>query len=176
MIISLAWSTIVGLMGLEDERPWGSFFLQYLWEFALGMWIAKRCMVGKGNGYNIMNIDHFRWYWLIVGAIGGMGLSAIMAWNGGILKLYNDIPSLIGYLSVALFVYKIGLKVINKFFEWANRFSYELYLVHSLVYMIAAYVLSYTMPVGAVLVICFVAAYVVAYGYKQFLLIIGLSI
>ena len=175
LIISLVWSTMVGFLGLEEERPWGSFFLQYLWEFALGMWIAGRCMDRKGSGLNIMNIDSYRWYWLIFGAIGGMGVSAMMAWNGGILKLYNDIPSLIGYLSVAFIIYKLSLSAINTFFEWANGFSYELYLVHSLVYVIAAYALSQTMPIGVVLASSFVAAYVVAYEYKQFLLIIGLS-
>ena len=31
LIISLSWSTFVGLNGLFDERVWNSFFLQYLW-------------------------------------------------------------------------------------------------------------------------------------------------
>lgn len=49
LAISLAWSTVVGVLGYEEMRPWGSFFLQYLWEFCLGMWIAERCMKEDGR-------------------------------------------------------------------------------------------------------------------------------
>lgn len=166
LLISLVWSTVVGVLGLEEERPWGSFFLQYLWEFGLGMWIAERCMMSDGKGERIMNIKNYRWWWLIIGAAGGMGLSAFMAWNGGILKLYNDIPSLVGYLSVALLIYKIGVKVVNKFFEWANSFSYELYLLHSLVFVVMGSVVVSRIPLTARLIVCLVAAYVVAYGSR----------
>lgn len=165
-VISLLWSTIVGVHGLEEERPWSSFFLQYLWEFGLGMWIAERCMMADGRGKMLMDIRNYRWSWLLAGAVGGMGLSALMAWNGGILKLYNDIPSLIGYLSVALLIYKVGIKVVNRFFEWANSFSYELYLLHSLVFVVTTYLLASVLPVYARLFIAFVAAYLLAYGYK----------
>ena len=41
-------------------------------------------------------------------AVVGMTLTGIMAWNGGFLKLYNDIPSLLAYLSVLLLIYKLG--------------------------------------------------------------------
>lgn len=125
--------------------------------------------MADGRGRMLMDIRNYRWWWLLSGAVGGMGLSALMAWNGGILKLYNDIPSLAGYLSVALLVYKMGLKVVNRLFEWANRFSYELYLVHSLVFVIAAYLLAAILPVPALLAVKFVAAYAVAYGYKWIL-------
>ena len=163
LILSLLWSTIVGLLGLEEERPWGSFFLQYLWEFGLGMWIAKRIYEGRDK---MVEMKEMKWRWLLLGAIGGMGLSAFMAWNGGLLKLYNDIPSLIGYLSVALLIYKVGIKVVNRFFEWANCFSYELYLIHSLVYAIVAYMVAGKMPLYLMLVVSFIAAYVVAYVYR----------
>lgn len=106
---------------------------------------------------------------LLAGAVGGMGLSALMAWNGGILKLYNDIPSLAGYLSVALLIYKAGVKVVNRLFEWTSGFSYELYLVHSLVFVVVAYLLAAILPVPVLLAVKFVAAYAVAYGYKRIL-------
>lgn len=165
LVISLLWSTTVGISGFEEERPWGSFFLQYLWEFELGMWIAERCM--KAGGEKFMDVCTYKWWWLLLGAIGGMGLSAFMAWNGGILKLYNDIPSLVGYLSIALLIYKVGVMVVNRFFEWANGFSYELYLVHSLVFTIVAYYAADNIPIVLLLLVSFVAAYVVAYLYRM---------
>lgn len=175
-VISLLWSTIVGVHGLEEERPWSSFFLQYLWEFGLGMWIAERCMMADGRGKMLMEIQNFRWWWLLSGAVGGMGLSALMAWNGGMLKLYNDIPSLIGYLSVAMLIYKAGIKVVNKFFEWSNSFSYELYLVHLLMYAVVANLLASLIPIQTLMVIQFVGAYVVAYGFYWILGKLRLSV
>lgn len=169
LLMSLVWSTVVGVYGLQEERPWGSFFLQYLWEFGLGMWIAERCMMIGKKGECIMNIKTYRWLWLIIGAVGGMGLSAFMAWNGGVLKLYNDIPSLVGYLSVALLIYKAGVKVVNRFFEWTNSFSYELYLVHELVFGVVAYSIVSRLSQSALLVVEFVVAYMFAYGYKWLL-------
>lgn len=164
IVISLLWSTFVGILGLEEERPWGSFFLQYLWEFGLGMWIAEKCVeAGKGN--ILMDINSYKW-WLILGAIAGMGMSAAMAWNGGFLKLYNDMPSLMGYLSIALLIYKIGVKPVNRFFEWANSFSYELYLLHSLVFAVVTFCLESTTPLLILLVLSFVTAYILAYGYN----------
>ena len=167
LAISLMWSTVVGVLGLEEERPWGCFFLQYLWEFGLGMWIAEKIFNGYGEKY--MDGSGLRWWWLLVGTVGGMGLSAFMAWNGGLLKLYNDIPSLIGYMSVALLVYKMGIKLVNRFFEWANCFSYELYLVHSLVFAVIAFSLKGIVPVYLLLGFSLLLAYAVGYGYSRLL-------
>ena len=41
LIVSLLWSTSVGLLGYAEERVGNSFFLQYLWEFCLGMKMAE---------------------------------------------------------------------------------------------------------------------------------------
>ena len=131
------------------------------------MWIAERCVMADGRGEKMMEIQTYKWWWLILGAAGGMGLSAFMAWNGGILKLYNDIPSLVGYLSAALLIYKIGIKVVNKFFEWANSFSYELYLIHMFVYAVSAYTMALYVPLAIRLTISFVFAYIVAWVYKK---------
>ena len=162
----------MGLLDLEENRPWASFFLQYLWEFGLGMWIAESCMMSDGKEQRIMDIKSYRWWWLVLGAIGGMSLSALMAWNGGVLKLYNEIPSLIGYLSIALLIYKTGVKMANQFLEWTNSFSYELYLVHSIVFVLVGYLLTSSIavfPISALLTIKFVIAYIVAYVYNWFL-------
>ena len=167
LVISLLWSTTVGLLGLEAERPWGSFFLQYLWEFGLGMWIAERYMIDEERGKKLMDIRSYRLWWLLVGAVGGMGLSAYMAWNGGLLKLYNDIPSLFGYLSVALIIYKVKVWFVNHFFEWASDFSYELYLMHMLVYAVSAYMMALYVPIAIRLTISFLFAYFVSWVYKK---------
>ena len=75
LLTSLLWATIVGWLGYEDYRPWGSFFLQYLWEFALGMWLAEKVkMEGwtEGRMKSKLKIWH-----ILLGMIAGMGLSAM---------------------------------------------------------------------------------------------------
>ncbi len=166
LVISLAWSTFVGIMGLEEMRPYGSFFLQYLWEFGLGMWIAEQYVQKDYFGKPWMVVKSLRWWWLILGAGVGMGLSSFMAWNGGILKLYNDIPSLLGYLSLALIVYKLGVVTVNRFFEWTNDFSYELYLLHTLVYAVVAILIGGKIPLLLLWAVSLLAAYFVAYCYR----------
>lgn len=38
---SILWWLATTIFGLNVERIWASFFLQYLWEFALGMMVAE---------------------------------------------------------------------------------------------------------------------------------------
>ena len=134
LLISILWATLVGWLGYEDYRPWGSFFLQYLWEFALGMWIAEKVKNSEWTEDKMMK--SLKIWHLILTMCAGMGLSALMAWNGGILKLYNDIPSLVGYASILLIVYKIGIKWVNCFFSYTSKIGYEWYLVHSLTFIV----------------------------------------
>lgn len=162
--ISLSWSTLVGVLGYEDMRPWGSFCLQYLWEFCLGMWIAELIQKGKD-----LDVQKCKWWWLMTSAVVGMTLTGIMAWNGGFLKLYNDIPSLLAYLSVLLLIYKLGGGFINKFFIWTSGFGYELYLVHSLVFVIVSSLLKDLFPVYVLICVSLLTAYIVGYGYSYFL-------
>ena len=122
--------------------------------------------MAEGIGEKLMDIRIYQWRWLMLGAAGGMGLSAVMVWNGGVLKLYNDIPSLLGYLSVALLVYKTEIKMVNRFFEWANSFSYELYLIHSLVFTVIAYMVADKLATYLVLIVSLVTAYIAAYYYR----------
>lgn len=130
LLISLLWATFTTLMGLDDERVWNSFFMQYLWEFVLGMWLAsvyfehpEKLKLPK------MSI-------LVVAMVVGLGLTGLSSFAGDIWKSYNNIPSLVGYMSMVLIIYKIGVKPINRFFEYTNKVSYEWYLIHILIFSI----------------------------------------
>lgn len=41
LVISTMWATLVVILHKESLRIWNSFFLQYLWEFMLGMFLAQ---------------------------------------------------------------------------------------------------------------------------------------
>ena len=161
LLISLAWATFTTLTGLDDERIWNSFFLQYLWEFVLGMWLAKVYFDHPEK----INIPSFGM--LIVAMLVGLGLTGVAGFVGGIWKSYNDIPSLIGYMSMALIIYKIGIKWCNRFFAYTNKVSYEWYLVHILVFSIYFKFARGVLPFYIDWVILMVASYGVAIGYHK---------
>ena len=165
LLISLLWATVVGWLGYEDYRPWGSFFLQYLWEFALGMWLAKKVKMEGWTEEWIMG--KLKVWHVLLGMIAGMGLSALMAWNGGFLKLYNDIPSLVGYASMLLLVYKLGIKWVNKFFRYTSKIGYEWYLVHSLTFIVVHHFVDGIMQMWMVLAICLLTSYAVALLFSR---------
>ena len=159
----MLWASVVGLAGYSEERVWNSFFLQYLWEFCLGMKLAE---------YYIKQPDALRvpkWKYLIPACIFGMLLAGAMGWMGFPWKLYNDVPSLFGYTSLALIIYKVGITPINRFFSYTNRFSYEWYLVHILVFQIMEYAIreTYHVPVLVEIFICLLISYLTAMGYAR---------
>lgn len=161
LLISLGWATLVGMLGFEGERVWNSFFLQYVWEFVLGMWLANHYYRYPDRWITP------RWGYVCGGIIIGMTLTGFMAWNGGILKLYNDIPSLLGYLSLLLFVYKLGMPIVNRFFCYTNRISYEWYLVHILVFAVVKTSLDGAIPVSMEIILCIVSSYIIAWIYDK---------
>ena len=161
LIISMLWSTLVGLLGYGDERVWNSFFLQYLWEFCLGMKLAE---IYVRNPERIVAPG---WKALVPVCIVGMILTGLMGWQGFPWKLYNDIPSLFGYTSLALMIYKMSISVVNRFFCLTNKFSYEWYLVHILVFQIVTFFLEGWAPTIIVISTCLVMSYLSAIGYAQ---------
>lgn len=161
LLISLGWATLVGILGFEDERVWNSFFLQYVWEFVLGMWLAKHYYCSPDRLITI------RWGYVCGGVILGMSLTGFMAWNGGVLRLYNDIPSLLGYLSLLLFVYKLGIPIVNRLFCYTSRISYEWYLVHILVFAVVKASLDGSVPVPIEMILSFTASYITAWIYDK---------
>ena len=49
LILSLVWWVITAVLGINEIRIWGSFFLQYLWEFSLGMVLADKLYAEEGE-------------------------------------------------------------------------------------------------------------------------------
>lgn len=172
LTISMVWWILVGYLGFEDSRPWGSCFFQYLWEFVLGMWIAEWYTNDLSTRCLLENPKTMKIGWLLIGAVVGMGLTGVMAWNGGVMKLFNDVPSLLGYTSVLLLVYALSDRLrgwTKHFYIWASKFGYEFYLVHSLTYSMMGALLKDMLPLPIWIVVSFVMAYIVAWMYNWIL-------
>jgi peptidoglycan/LPS O-acetylase OafA/YrhL len=108
-------------------------------------------------------------YILLGLTIFGIGIMGYTGIKGGMLKLYNDIPTLIGYLSLALLIYSFGIKWLNRFFIYTCDFSYEWYLIHLLVFISSFHFLTSLLPSPFIAGIALIASYVLAIGYHRLL-------
>lgn len=136
--LSLIWMTVTAVTGLYQERIWGSFFLQYLWEFALGMCLGALHHQGA--------LDRRRISLPITGAVtlAALLLYGLMALKGGVLSAFNDVFGAAAMGGICLLLYQI--KSLRSVFVWINSFSYELFLVHILIFSTCEYLLSPRLP------------------------------
>ena len=127
VILSMLWWIVSSITGIAEQRIWGSYFLQYLWEFSLGMITAEYLYHGK-------SIKISKLFLLVTGVIG-IGIAAIFKLIGGYYTSFNDFFSACGYCSIAILIYSFDLKFINTIIKKISKFSYELYLIHILVFI-----------------------------------------
>lgn len=101
---------------------------------SLGVLSRYIYIAGKLNEGTIYKIKYSTLFFIGIISIALMG---IMAFNSNILKLFNDIPALIGYLFLALLASDI--KFIKQAFLKLSKISYELYLIHILLFELVFY-------------------------------------
>lgn len=133
LLASMAWWIAISLLGKAELRHWNSFFLQFLWEFALGMSIAKWHKAGRGALIveNWWRADRW-WAWTGLGIVAcGVMLGIVLAF-GPIGRVFNDVPAFIGFTSLSVAVYLIG-GFPRSLFQWLGTFSFSLYLIHILI-------------------------------------------
>jgi peptidoglycan/LPS O-acetylase OafA/YrhL len=164
LTLSIVWWMIISVIGKSDLRIWNSFFLQYLWEFSLGMLIAQQYY--KNN----FIIKLPKKTILLIVAIIGLILTGFSGIAGGLLKVFNDIPSLFGYGALAILIYSMNINLINKFFIIFSKFSYELYLVHLLIFSCTFYYLKNSLPTTIVALLSFFISILVAKVYNIILM------
>ena len=160
MVVSLSWSCLVTALGFSGERVWNSFFLQFLWEFCLGMEVAKQLKLGK-------EIKFKKWQLFFV-AIVGIGLEGVIALKSPTLKALNDFPAFLGYTALAIWLYAVLEQSTKKVWKPICKYSYEWYLVHVVVFT-TIFLLN---PQGLVKqialgLIALVVSYIVAASYWQ---------
>lgn len=162
LFISIAYSIIVAQIGLEEIRVWNSFFLQYLWEFVLGMVIAKSGALEK-----VVQVK--TWKWLLIALVSYSLMYLLVMVLGAVGRNINDVFSFLGYTSMVLVVYKLCGKYVKKLILWIEPFSYSLFLVHYFVYDFFKVKINHgDMSVENLPVVVFLAL-LIAYGYNLML-------
>ncbi len=129
LALSVTWWIWLAYTGLHTQRIYGSFFLQYLWEFALGMVFAGAYQ----KGVQLWNASLVKI--AIIGVIA-LGLYGVLSVSGtGLGKVFNDIPALVGYVCGCIVCFRLlsvfpaGKNAMN----FIGRHSYVIYLWHGLV-------------------------------------------
>jgi peptidoglycan/LPS O-acetylase OafA/YrhL len=137
--ISLIYILYLGISGKGDLRTWNSFFPRYLWEFGLGMFLAS--MKNNQAWFTKKTI------WYLIAAISGLIIMAAMSLKMGQFgRVLNDFPAFAAYLSLTIFIYRAGLlpvlSFVNKGVLFVSQWSYELYLVHFIVFTTFLYLMT----------------------------------
>lgn len=142
LLVSVLWWELVFILGKGHERIWNSCFLQFLWEFSLGMALSEYVFrVSYFETHETRNTKHetrnAQWWLSLPIGLVFTGLMILMILKmGEVGRLFNDIPALIGYAALSYFVFKFSERFVppvKRFFLWVNGFSFSLYLVHVLV-------------------------------------------
>ena len=163
--ISIIWGIIVTLLGKSELRAWNSFFLQYAWEFMLGMVIAHLISNDKLQ-YKLKN-----WHFLLLAGICLPVYAFLALKAGSIGKVFNDIPALIGYLAIAVFIFKLRIIPLNKFMLYTSRISYSFFLIHILINTLIINIsYSANLPVNLLtILLSFLISYVFSIFYTSFI-------
>ncbi len=144
LTVSVAWWVLVFLFDKGALRSWNSCFLQFLWEFGLGMVLADEMKKPspdlQNRQYGIRNAGliarKYWWAFLPIGLFFTAVMVGMILKMGAAGRIFNDVPALLGYAALSLFLYFLGdrlFPLLKRFFLWINGFSFSLYLIHVLV-------------------------------------------
>ena len=161
MLLSIAWWVTVYCLNLGSVRIWNSFCLQYIWEFSLGFIVADYFIKNKHFEIKLWN--------LIIIAVAGLAFQFVMAKLAESLKIFNDVPGLIGFTALAILIYQI--RPIKCFINKISIVSYEWFLVHILVFDTIIYFVKPLTFLHSIIfgLISLILSYVLAVLYKLLL-------
>lgn len=168
LLISFAWGSLILALGFSNLRNWNSFFLQYLWEFMLGMVFASLLL------QNRLHLKLKAFHFLAIGVFM-LAIFAYLALKGGdIGRIFNDFPALIGYSSLAIFIYLLKIKPLNTFILYTGKISFALYLVHMLIMNIVSLIFKNVgWEIGYLSIsLSIILSYLIAHYYQKFILMI----
>jgi len=139
-LVSLCYWIFLGICKLYDQRIFNSFFLQYLWEFNLGIVFGKLYIL-KGKEFWRQN----KIILLTISLLSFSLVAILVLWGGNLGKVFNDPFSSSGFLCASAFLYSVlenKLDFIKRGIVFVGKISYEMYLVHMLVFLLANAFLS----------------------------------
>lgn len=145
LAISVAWWVVVFFYDKGSLRTWNSCFLQFLWEFTLGMCLADVLRSPENSLQQALRFTQKYWWALLpIGLLFTGLMVGMIVQLGAVGRIFNDIPALLGYTALSAFFYYLGDRIWppwKRFFLWVNGFSFSLYLIHVLMLEVYLYLL-----------------------------------
>ena len=123
LIVSFLWWIFIAI-GINNVRVYSSFFLNYLWEFCLGMVM--------GDMYNEGKQKKIATKIVLFTALIGIMVEGMMALTNPFIKCFNDIPAFLGFISLITLLYRLNF--LKHLTLKISKYSYELFLVHMLIF------------------------------------------
>ncbi len=135
-LTSLAYSSLIVWLGVDWQRIWFSFFLQYVWVYGLGMAVSRESWLAAWIA---------RPWFIYVGlaALAGVVVILLARYFGSLSGLFNDYFMFLVYASALVLLYRLSCvwTPFQRFIRWVESFSYSLYLTHILVFDLYRYFL-----------------------------------
>lgn len=133
-LISLAYWIFLGAYSIYGARIFNSFFLQYIWEFNMGIALAKLYLLKGIEFWNKSKILLFT-----ISLLSFSSMALLIVWLGSTGRVFNDVFSSFGFLCLSAFSYSVcksNLDFIKKPILFVGSVSYELYLIHMLIFIL----------------------------------------
>lgn len=162
LTFSFAWNAFLIVTDLSDNRIWGSFFIQYLWEFVLGIVAAEYIKSGKFQMDRI-KISHLLPIFFI-----SIALMVILVFKVEHGKTINDYFSFMSFAALTLIAFKCYF--FRFFLIFVGKISLEVYLLHMLVVSIVFALFSSEVMIYPAIVVACVVTVVSGYAYNRAIL------
>ena len=151
---------MIYLLGMNENRALTNFFLQYLWEFAMGMVIAR-----EYSDTGLIRFEKIGFLPLLLIIIASFGIYSVMSLVGGPGKSFNDPFSFAAIFGIAILLYKLNFFI--GFMEFTSKISYEMYLLHIFVFKIFFIALKGLLPQTVMVLLSMAGIYVLSYLYNR---------
>jgi len=157
---SLFWNAVLVGMDLMEQRAWNSFFLQFIWEFMLGMILARRLRQEKapyweGPLWLILSI------WLI-----GTAIMAALVFGVPYGKAVNDYFALLSFGGLSVLAFRMHL--FRALLSYTGKISLELYLVHLAILHILLHYFDGMLSLPVIVLFALTLSYAVSIPFAKF--------
>ena len=130
-VVSLVYWVTISVLGVAGNHAVQRFFLQYLWEFCLGMALGQAY---KRAGYLVW--EQPAWVLLAAVVLGFGGAVLVVRSVPHVAQIFDDVPSLVGFTAAAALLErgaKRWIPALHAAMLFLGTISFELFLVHMLV-------------------------------------------